>query len=95
MASKIISPLSAKLHAVDLISNPKPLKYKAGCELDSNQDRLLKDVYLPLSQYNSLKSILLHISVWLLESLNFVIFFLHNCYLTESESRIDCDPSDK
>lgn len=75
MASKIISPLSAKLHAVDLISNPKPLKYKAGCELDSNQDRLLKDVYLPLSQYNSLKSILLHISVWLLESLNFVIFF--------------------
>lgn len=37
MASKVIIHLSAKLHAVDLISNPKPLKYKAGCELDSNQ----------------------------------------------------------
>lgn len=49
MASKVIIHLSAKPHAVDLISNPKPLKYKAGCELDSNQGRLLKDVSLPSS----------------------------------------------
>lgn len=47
MASKISTHLSAKLHAVDLLSNPEPLKYKAGCELDSNQGRLLKDISLP------------------------------------------------
>lgn len=47
MASKINIHLSAKLHAVDSVSNPKPLKYKAACEFDSNQGSLLKDVSLP------------------------------------------------
>lgn len=46
MASKIIIHLSAKLHAVDLISNPKLLNYKAGYELDGNQVKLLKVVSL-------------------------------------------------
>lgn len=49
MASKRIIHLSAKLHAVDLISNLKPLKYEAGCELDRNQGSLLNDVALPSS----------------------------------------------
>lgn len=49
MASKRIIHLSANLHAVDLISNPKPLKYKADCEFDGNQGSLLENASLPSS----------------------------------------------